>query len=320
MTTCPDQSEPLGPIETLDECLLEALGSKPETLKQDYLKAYVPQPTMSFLHILRTQRSGIQGSALPPAWRPVQLALARVLSLPIKLGEKTCEPCTELVDGLPDRYNPSLKKLLMVLYYHQIQELVGEMSCAGADTKKQKEILRKLAKPLHRYSKYISLSTSYVLVINSLPAEAVEAAGAHPFESDPIRRSLYNLFDLPFITTGKTFLEGPSLPPGLSIWSTNPLIVVLHYIRRSIRKRGLEAFIHGAIDIFARQVIAFTGGLILIIPMIMMTFLTRPHARLIVVCCFVVGFAGLMGIFTRATNQEVLAATAVYTAVLAVFV
>ncbi len=143
---------------------------------------------------------------------------------------------------------------------------------------------------------------------------------AHSLELDPIRRSLCNLFDLPSITTGKTLLEEPALSPGLPSWLTAPLVVVLRYVRRSIRKRGLEAFVHGAIDILARQLIAFAGGLILIIPMIMMTFLTRPDARLIIVCCFVVGFAALIGILTRATNQEVLAATAVYTAVLAVFV
>lgn len=114
MTKSPDQCEAVGSTETLGGYLLEALGSKPETLEQDYLKAYVhiDQRTTPFLHVLRTQRSGIQGSALPPAWRPVQLALARVLSLPIKPGEKTCEPYTELVDGLPSRYNPSLKKVV----------------------------------------------------------------------------------------------------------------------------------------------------------------------------------------------------------------
>lgn len=182
MTTSPDQIEALGSTESLDKCLLEALCSKPETLEQDYLKAYVPQPTASFHHILRTQRSGVQGSALPPAWRPVQLALARALSLPIKPGEKTCEPCTELVDGLPYRYNPSLKKLLMVLYYHQVQELVEEMSSVGADTKKQREILRKLAEPLQRYSKYISLSTPYMWVINSYTSGS---SGSH--WSPPVR-------------------------------------------------------------------------------------------------------------------------------------
>ena len=153
-------------------------------------------------------------------------------------------------------------------------------------------------------------------LLRAILAEAVEASAAHPFELDPIRRSLCNLFDLPFITTGKTVLEELSLGP---VHLFQPLIVVLEYIRRSIRKHGLEAFTYGAIDIFARVVIAIAGGLILLIPMIMMTFLTSHHARLIIVCCFVVLFAALIGIFTRATNQEVLAATAVYTAVLAVF-
>lgn len=167
MTTCSDQIEASSSITSQDEWLLLALRSKPETFEQDYLKAYVPQPPARFLHILRTQHSGVQGSALPPAWRPVQLALARALWLDIQPGEKTCMPCTELVDGLPDRYNPSLKKLLMVLYYHQVQELVVEMNSVGADTKKQKDILTRLAEPLQRYSKSISLLNSYVLVINS---------------------------------------------------------------------------------------------------------------------------------------------------------
>ena len=157
-------------------------------------------------------------------------------------------------------------------------------------------------------------------LFTAIPAEAVEAAGAHEFELDPIRSSLYNLFDIPFINTGKTFLELQYPWSVRGIRSTSPGTIVIDRIRRSIRKRGLQAFIHGAIDIFARQMIAFAGGLILIIPIIMMTFLTKHHARLIIVCCFVLVFAVLIGIFTRATNQEVLAATAVYTAVLAVFI
>ena len=71
---------------------------------------------------------------------------------------------------------------------------------------------------------------------------------------------------------------------------------------------------------FARAVMAIAGGLILLVPVILMTFLSAHHARLIIACCFVVMFAALIGNFTRATNQEVLAATAVYTAVLVVFV
>ena len=45
----------------------------------------------------------------------------------------------------------------MVVYYHQVQELVGEMNNAGADTKKQKEILGKLSEPLRLYSRFLCL-------------------------------------------------------------------------------------------------------------------------------------------------------------------
>ena len=42
----------------------------------------------------------------------------------------------------------------MVLYYYQVQELVGKMDSAGADTKRQIDIVGELAEPLQRYSKY----------------------------------------------------------------------------------------------------------------------------------------------------------------------
>lgn len=158
MTTSPNQGEAVGSTEIPDEYLLEALGSTPETLEQDHLKAFVPQPSVTFLRILRTQRGRFRASALPPAWRSVQLALARILSLPIESSENTYEPCTENFGRHPHSENLGLKKLLMVLYYHQVWKLVGEMNSAGADSKKQEEILGKLAEPLQRYSKYISHS------------------------------------------------------------------------------------------------------------------------------------------------------------------
>ena len=285
------------------------------------MRAYVPQPTSSFLHILRTQESDVQDPALPPAWRPVQLALARVLSLSIEKGGKRCEPHKELVDGLPYRHNASLKKLLMVLYYHQVQELVGKMDNAGADTKSQIAILGELAEPLQRYSKYLSCPTLCIWILIAIPAEAVEAVGAHPFELDPVRRHLCNLFGLPSVNTGKTLFGESPIPHSLEFQSRNPLVVFLNYIRRIIRERELEASTYGAVDILARSVIAFAGGLILIAPLVIMTFLnTNIKGRLIVFCCFVGAFAALVGFFTRATNQEVLAATAIYTGVLALAV
>ena len=51
-----------------------------------------------------------------------------------------------------------------------------------------------------------------------------------------------------------------------------------------------------------------------------MTFLTSVAARLSTVCCCVIVFSFLIGLTTKASNQEVLGATAAYTAVLVVFV
>lgn len=74
------------------------------------------------------------------------------------------------------------------------------------------------------------------------------------------------------------------------------------------------------IDTLVRQLVALTGGLSLIIPLIMMTFLTSVAARLSILCCSVFSFSVFIGYATKASNHEVLGAGAAYTAVLVVFV
>ena len=56
------------------------------------------------------------------------------------------------------------------------------------------------------------------------------------------------------------------------------------------------------------------------LPLIMMTFLTSVGARLAIVYRCVLLFSFFIGIATKSLNQEVLGATAAYTAVLVVFV
>jgi uncharacterized RDD family membrane protein YckC len=78
----------------------------------------------------------------------------------------------------------------------------------------------------------------------------------------------------------------------------------------------LPPFVEG----LARIIIAITGGLFLLVPMILMTFITSPHYRLIIVSVAVLWFSISLGIVSHATNQELLGATAAYTAVLVVYV
>lgn len=68
--------------------LLSALDSSPDSLEQDYLKAYVPH-TKLFPVLKAGDHSNPDFStvvALPPAWRTTQFAVARSLELPLRPG------------------------------------------------------------------------------------------------------------------------------------------------------------------------------------------------------------------------------------------
>jgi hypothetical protein len=65
---------------------------------------------------------------------------------------------------------------------------------------------------------------------------------------------------------------------------------------------------------------AFTGGASLIVPMLIMSFDPSRNKSLIVVSVSVLIFAVFLSSGIHASNQETLAATATYAAVLVVFV
>ena len=73
-------------------------------------------------------------------------------------------------------------------------------------------------------------------------------------------------------------------------------------------------------DILARFLIAMLGGAVLIVPIILMTFLESRNQHLVITSVFTIGFALGTSAIATASNQEVLAATAAYAAVLVVFV
>lgn len=73
-------------------------------------------------------------------------------------------------------------------------------------------------------------------------------------------------------------------------------------------------------DTMARFVVAMLGGASLIVPVVLMTFLTTRNQHLIITSVFTVAFALGVSFVSTASNQEVLAGTAAYAAVLVVFV
>jgi VIT1/CCC1 family predicted Fe2+/Mn2+ transporter len=74
------------------------------------------------------------------------------------------------------------------------------------------------------------------------------------------------------------------------------------------------------VDGLARIIVAITGGVFLLVPMVIMTWATDAHMRLIIVSVAVLWFAISVALVSKATNQELIGATAAYSAVLVVYV
>ena len=74
------------------------------------------------------------------------------------------------------------------------------------------------------------------------------------------------------------------------------------------------------VDTLARFIVAITGGLSLVVPMLVMRLGESLPKSLTTVSVAVLLFSTLTALMFKATNVEILAATATYAAVLVVFV
>lgn len=85
-------------------------------------------------------------------------------------------------------------------------------------------------------------------------------------------------------------------------------------------KRPHAFHIPATIDVATRILVSLLAGIFLLIPMIVMSFINGKKCLLITASLFVLLFAITLSITSRATNQELMVATATYAAVLVVFV
>lgn len=74
------------------------------------------------------------------------------------------------------------------------------------------------------------------------------------------------------------------------------------------------------IDRLVRFIMAFTGGIFLVVPMIIMTLNSSQTKSLVTVSVAVVVFSLILSFVVRVSNVETLVSTATYAAVLVVFV
>lgn len=95
---------------------------------------------------------------------------------------------------------------------------------------------------------------------------------------------------------------------------------ILPVVRHKILVSGPNEVYKPIVEVLSRQLIGLLGGVCLVGPMIIMNFQSSTHARLFIVSVCVFTFALFTGITTKASNQEVLASTAAYSAVLVVYI
>ncbi|KAL7796739.1 hypothetical protein V8C37DRAFT_371316 [Trichoderma ceciliae] len=101
----------------------------------------------------------------------------------------------------------------------------------------------------------------------------------------------------------------------------------LAFSRQESLERGKE-FVEGktpravsdVVDWLVRFIMAFTGGVFLVVPMIIMTLNASQTKSLVTVSVAVVIFSLLLSFVVRVSNVETLVSTATYAAVLVVFV
>jgi hypothetical protein len=89
-------------------------------------------------------------------------------------------------------------------------------------------------------------------------------------------------------------------------------------INEQYRRHG--RYISPSVDNFARIFFALVGGIFLLLPMIVLSFITSKNYLLLTTVLFVLVFSISLGLISKASNQELVAATAAYAAVLVVFV
>jgi hypothetical protein len=114
--------------------------------------------------------------------------------------------------------------------------------------------------------------------------------------------------------------ERAKAPPGTIVTRTPGVSTEPEGHSKHIHGRPFTIGISPAVDGLARFAIALVAGVFLLVPMIVLSYIKSKKYCLITTCMFVLVFAAIASLATKASNHELLTATATYAAVLVVFV
>ena len=126
----------------------------------------------------------------------------------------------------------------------------------------------------------------------------------------------------------KDLPERPITSDPLRNWLNKILPQTVTWTKGEERARSLDYYQVGRppgvvspfVDKLARFIVAFTGGLSLVVPMIIMRVDPNPNKSFITTAVAVVLFSGVVSVLFKVSNAETLGITAAYAAVLVVFV
>ncbi|CAK4033121.1 VIT family domain-containing [Lecanosticta acicola] len=99
----------------------------------------------------------------------------------------------------------------------------------------------------------------------------------------------------------------------------NVILIILEYIYLLDIADALKKRFGNLTRALDRFLIALLGGVSLLVPMILMTFLVSRTARLVIVCVATMVFAGGMS-FSEASKEGVVGSTAAYAAIMVVYI
>lgn len=139
---------------------------------------------------------------------------------------------------------------------------------------------------------YLGLSQRHI-ISKKLPERS--------FDSDPLRRVLKKV-----LPKSLAWAEGEKVARVGEYWNSG----------NTPTPRMVSPFV----DALARFIVALTGGLALVVPMLIMRIHQNPNKSLITTSIAVVLFSGVVSVGFKASNAETLGITAAYAAVLVVFV
>lgn len=74
------------------------------------------------------------------------------------------------------------------------------------------------------------------------------------------------------------------------------------------------------VDTITRMIVAVVGGLLLLVPMTVLSYITEFKWVLVVTFLFVIFFSLALAAVSSASNDQIMAATAAYGAVIVVFI